>query len=180
MAIYIARVCSTLEYACQVYDPLLNESQSLEIEAVQRNCLQIIMGAASGSYSSNRSTLNMSTLSSRRSELVQQFAIACFRSINHRWWFTPHPPVPQGTRYLPPRFLVPMCKLMRDHKRPLVAYTEVLNGITDKEWQELKLPPASWACTSSNLQLSDLSAPSYVMTDGVLDITCKFVMELLV
>ena len=67
VAIYIARVRSTLEYACQVYDPLLNESQSLEIEVDQRNCLQIIMGAASGSYSSNLSALNMSTLSSRRS-----------------------------------------------------------------------------------------------------------------
>ena len=35
VSIYIARVRSTLEYAAQVFDPLLNESQLIEIEAVQ-------------------------------------------------------------------------------------------------------------------------------------------------
>ena len=33
--VYIARVRSTVEYAAQVYDPLINSSQSDEIEHVQ-------------------------------------------------------------------------------------------------------------------------------------------------
>ena len=158
VSLYISRVRSTLEYACQVYDPLINESQSLEIEAVQRNCLQIIMGVSSRSYNSNLSSLGLSSLAARRIVLVRQFAISCYRSPNHRWWFTLHPALPLGTRYRPPRFLVPKCKLQRDHKRPIVAYSEVLNGLSDEEWVKLKLPPVSLVRHASNQQLSDLSS----------------------
>ena len=151
VSIYIARVISTLEYACQVYDPLLNESQSLEIESVQRNCLQIILGVSSGSYATNMSVLNLSSLADRRRVLVKQFAISYFRSIFHRW--------------CPTRFLVPKCKLQRDHKRPLVAYTEVLNEISDDEWKLLRLPPVSSVHNVDNKQLPDLARPSFMRVD---------------
>ena len=80
----------------------------------------------------------------------------------HRWWFTTHPPLPLSTRFKPPRFLVPRCRLERDHKRPIVAYSEVLNAITDEEWSQLKLPPVSSVYHSANLQLADLACPNFL------------------
>ena len=66
--------------------------------------------------------------------------------------------MPLHTRYVPPRFLVPVCprKRERDNKRPIVAYTDVLNGLTDIEWAKLKLPPVSTCVTKPIAQLSDL------------------------
>ena len=52
-------------------------------------------------------------------------------------------------------------KLMRDQKRPSVYYSEVLNGLSDQEWDELKLPPVTSICHSSNKQLVNLDVPTY-------------------
>ena len=57
--------------------------------------------------------------------------------------------------------MVPKCNLMRDHKRPIVADTLVLNSLTDDEWLELKLPPVSSITTSRNVQLPLLVDPSF-------------------
>ena len=57
--------------------------------------------------------------------------------------------------------MVPKCNLMRDHKRPIVAYTLVLNSLTDDEWLELKLPPVSSITTTRNVQLPLLVDPSF-------------------
>ena len=56
---------------------------------------------------------------------------------------------------------------MRAHKRPIVAYTIVLNSLTDDEWRELKLPPVSSIAASRNVQLPILVEPSFdpVLTD---------------
>ena len=87
---------------------LLNASQSEELEGVQRRCLQISLGCRSRSYADNMSELGVETLADRREGLVRSFAIACYRSAHHRWWFTPHPPLPLNTSQAPPRFLVPL------------------------------------------------------------------------
>ena len=94
LSVYIARVRSTLEDSAQVCHPLLNQSQSDKLEAVQRNSVQIILGADSRSYSANLTTLGLLSLASRRTELVKQFAISCYKSPRHRGWFTPHPLFP--------------------------------------------------------------------------------------
>ena len=46
--------------------------------------------------------------------------------------------------------------LLCDNKRPLVAYTEVLNNLTEEEWNSLKLPPPTSAVPRPNMQLPDL------------------------
>ena len=56
---------------------------------------------------------------------------------------------------------MPRTKLKRDEKRPLVYYTEVLNELSDMEWEDLKLPPVTSVRHSSNRQLADLDAPSF-------------------
>ena len=53
---------------------------------------------------------------------------------------------------------------MRGHKRPIVTYTQVLNNLTDEEWKSLKLPPTSTISPKANLQLADLSTPSFKLT----------------
>ena len=90
---------------------------------------------------------------------VVSFAIACYKSEEHRWWFTPHPPLPLNTRLVPPRLLVPVGKRDRDDKRPIVKYTEILNQLTDEEWSLLDLPPPSSISHRHNLQLPDLVDP---------------------
>merc|ERR1711888_389200 len=115
------------------------------LENVQRRCLQIVLGTESKGYESNLARLSLSTLATRRLDLVKSFAIGCYRSQEHRWWFTPHPPLPLNTRLVPPRFLVPYSHRDRDIKRPIVAYTEVLNNLTEEEWKSLKLPPPTSA-----------------------------------
>ena len=119
-------------------------------------CLQIVRGRNSESYSRNLAALDLVTLAERRNELILSFAISCFRSEHHRWWFVPHPPLPLNTRVAPPRFLVPYSKRDRDEKRPIITYTEMLNGLSDSQWKELKLPPPTEVAVRSNVQLSDL------------------------
>ena len=131
--LYIARVRNTCEYGAQVFHCLLNASQEEDLEGVQRKCVQIILGCKSKSYSENLATLELETLACRREELVKTFAIKCFQTVEHPWWFTPHPPPPLPTRHAPPRFLVPSCKLERDMRRPIVKYSMVLNELTDEE-----------------------------------------------
>ena len=97
LALYIARVRSTLEYGAQVYHNVINGVQSEELESVQLKCLQIVRGRTSESYARNLCVLELQTLEDRRKELVKTFAIACYRSDEHRWWFTPHPPFPLNT-----------------------------------------------------------------------------------
>ena len=69
MSVYVARVRDTLEYGCQVYDCVLSEVQSIEIEAVQQSCLQIILSGNSRSYSHNLTVLGLMSLATRRKEL---------------------------------------------------------------------------------------------------------------
>ena len=71
----------------------------------------------------------------------------------------PPSPLPLNTRRSHPRFLVPHCKRERDHKRPLVVYTEILNALTDSEWKALKLPSPFDLIPRPNVQLPDLLDP---------------------
>ena len=50
---------------------------------------------------------------------------------------------------------------MRDHKRPIVTYTEVLNSLSDEEWSQLKLPPVATVRHVCNVQLLDLENPLF-------------------
>ena len=99
--VYIARVRSTIEYAAQVFTPLLNASQVDLIEHVQMKAAQIILGPKSLSYVKNLELLDLVTLAERRQCLVKSFAISTYRSPTHRWWYTRHPPLPLNTRKAP-------------------------------------------------------------------------------
>ena len=51
---------------------------------------------------------------------------------------------------------------MRNHKRPIVTYTEVLNSISEEEWDRLKLPLVATVRHVPNVQLADLVCPSFL------------------
>ena len=68
----------------------------------------------------------------------------------------PHPSLSLNTRNAPPRFLVPPCRWERDDKRPLVAYTQILNELSNDEWKKLKLPSPQDVVHRLNVQLPDL------------------------
>ena len=57
LSLYIARVRATLESGAQVYGTLLNGEHAKELEAIQRQCLQIILGSTSQRYERNMVTL---------------------------------------------------------------------------------------------------------------------------
>ena len=66
-----------------------------------------------------------------REDLVVQFAIPS--SPEHRWWFTPHPDHPLATKLSTPRFYIPKSEKVRDEKRPIIKYTQVLNNLSEDE-----------------------------------------------
>ena len=174
LALYIARVRSTLEYGAQVFGALINASQSDVLEAVQLKSLQIVLGRFSKSYVENMGALGLEPLAVRRRGLTRKFAIFCFRSNEHRWWFSPYPPLPSNTRLAPPRFLVPRCKRERDAKRPVVVYSQLLNDISEEEWKQLKLPPPSSARPVPNVQLPGLLHPVLSHTGTVEELCDEF------
>ena len=88
--VYIARVRSVIEYGAQIYGFLLNGRQSDELEQLQVKCCQIILGANSRSYEKNLAALELPRLSTHREVLMKDFAISCYRSSVHRWWFSPN------------------------------------------------------------------------------------------
>ena len=50
-----------------------------------------------------------------------------------------------------------------------MAYSEVLNNITDKEWRSLKLPPVSVVRHDANVQLSGLVVPNFQVAEDTID-----------
>ena len=140
---YTARVRSVVEYAVQVYGCVINGVQGKALEDVQAHALQVVMGAECSSYSRNLATLELETLAERRENLMLKFAIKCFKSKQHSWWFTPSPSLTALARLAhpsPPRFSVPPACTTRQEKSPFQTYARLLNTLTDSEWEALGLP----------------------------------------
>ena len=88
-----------------------------------------------------------------------RFAISCFKSEAHRWWFTPSPPPIRPTREARPRFIVTPGKSARHEKTPFQTYTRLLNALSEEEWTSHNLPPLGSVSVprKSNSQLNSLS-----------------------
>ena len=162
---YITRIRTVIEYAVQVYGCVLSGIQAFELEQLQSHAVLIILGSQSQSYSKNLETLGLKTLGERRKEIMLKFAISCYCSTTHRWWFkaTPPPTRPTRTSTSRPRFIVPMEKSARHGKAPFSVYARLLNGLSDAEWEARQLPPPSQCIYKSNLQLQ--LKPDNVLTD---------------
>ena len=149
--VYVARIRGVIEYGAQVYGCVLNKSQSQAIEAIQARCLQIVLGKQSRSYRANLALLDLPRLDDRRLQLMRSFAISAYRSVHHRWWFTPNKPSQAHTRSAPPRFVIPLLRLRRSQNRPFQRYAELLNAISPGEWELLRLDQICHARSRPNV-----------------------------
>ena len=96
---------------------------------------------------------------------MRQFAIRSYKSVEHRWWFQPHPPPPLGTRITVPRFLVPFTRKRRGDLRPFVRYAQILNDLSEEEWSDLEMPTPNASLCRPNTQLADMESPHYPLQD---------------
>ena len=97
---YCVRVRSILEYAAPIWGGLLNGLQVFALEEVQRLACLVILGGQASSYIQNLVKLQLPKLSIRREEITREFAVKCYKSNLHRWWFKPPPPPPHPTLML--------------------------------------------------------------------------------
>ena len=79
-------------------------------------------------------------------------------------------PPPLNNMITTPRFLVPHCKRERDHKKPIVSYTNILNQLSDSEWETYKLPPPSVVVPRPNVQLPDILDPVKPVSVGAVPV----------
>ena len=157
---YYAHIRSVLEYGAQVWGAVINGLQSKAIENCQMKALQVILGAQSSSYSVNRAKLSVELLSDRREELMTKFAISTFKDPRFRKWYTSSPPSSLVFRDKghpkPPRLWVPLARNQITDLRPISKYTNLLNSLTDQEWDNLCIPSPSTCCSVPNIQLSSI------------------------
>ena len=88
---YVTRVRSILEYGAVVWGCVISGLQAKNIEKVQMNALQVVLGAESRSYEANLRKLELEKLSVRRESLIHKFAISTFRNPEFRSWYKPTP-----------------------------------------------------------------------------------------
>ena len=92
---------------------------------------------------------------------MQSLAISAYRSVHHRWWFSPNKPSLTKTRNALPRFRIPLLKLRRSENRPFQKYAELLNAISPEEWKRLRLDQIHHKLSRPNVQLQDLAEPLF-------------------
>ena len=118
-----------------------------------------MLGKQSRSYRANLAALGLPRLDDRRVHLMRSFAISAYRSVHHRWWFSPNKQSLSKTRSALPRFCVPLLKLRRSENRPFQKYAELLNSISPDEWMRLRLDQICHERSRPNVQLQDLVEP---------------------
>ena len=84
---------------------------------------------------------------------MKDFAISCYRSSVHRWWFSLNV---VNKRDNLPRFKIPLLKLMRSEKRPFTRYAQILNDLSPTEWADLGLDDIPPPVSLPNVQLPGL------------------------
>ena len=85
--IYISYIRSILEQSCQVWNFSLTEENEKDLERVQKNAFQIILGGKYTTYESALNILNLNDLKARRDYLCKKFAIKCTENKNTKNMF---------------------------------------------------------------------------------------------
>ena len=87
--VYYKQVRSVLEFSVVVWTPGLTVGQINQIERVQKTVCAIILGGCYSDYSNALSTLTITPLSERRTELCFNFAKKSFENEKYKNWFVP-------------------------------------------------------------------------------------------
>ena len=114
-----------LEYACPAWHPGITQTQSDQIERVQKRALRIILANRYDSYARALERTGIPTLSSRREDLCLRFARSALKSSQWNYWFTPN----DQSRTLRNIRLCkePKCRTERFKRSPIPYFTKQLN-----------------------------------------------------
>ena len=86
VGIYVAMIRPIIEYACQVYGPLLAACQEDDIEKLQRRILKLIYGHRT-SYRAALEQAGIETLRERRRNICENFARKTLENNRYQDWF---------------------------------------------------------------------------------------------
>ena len=84
--IYSAVLRPVIEYACQIYGPMLTKTQNKKIERLQRIILKIVYGFDT-SYREALALSGLQRLSERRDEIIKKLALRTFENPRYKHWF---------------------------------------------------------------------------------------------
>ena len=125
LTVYSSFIRPLLEYACPVWHSALTQSQTNQIERVQKRSLRIILSYNYLSYSQALEITGLQSLHERRQYLCLEFARKVFKSSTPNQWFLPANP----TRCLRNNRLClePKSKTDRYRNSPIPYLTRLLN-----------------------------------------------------
>ena len=124
--VYIKQVRSVLELAVPAWHPGLTQSDSLDIERVQRAATNIILGPNYKSYKTALETLQLDSMAARREALCLKFGKKAVKHTKHSNWFK----VNQNdrvTRQPRHKFCPVIAKTKRFQDSPIIYLTQLLN-----------------------------------------------------
>ena len=122
---YYIKIRSVLESNCVAYHSMLTKENSDNIERIQKIVLRIIMDEDYSDYHHACLTLNVQTLSTRRTKLCLSFALKCLKSENHRHLFKLNT---HANLRNPEKFDVPYAHTTRYFNSPKLYLTRLLNN----------------------------------------------------
>ena len=88
VSMFVSYVCPVAEYATPVWHGCLyTEEQFKKLESIQKRACRIVLGAKYNSYTEALDLTGSQTLSNRRIQLCNKFAVDCTRSDRYKEWF---------------------------------------------------------------------------------------------
>ena len=123
--IYASTIRSAVEYAAPIYGPMMNSSQSNDLEKMQRQALKIIYGYRT-SYENALAQSNLTRLDVRRNEIVEKFAKKLPENFSR--WLPERPDIQYGLRRRT-AYLEGNSQTERLYRSPLFTYRRILNGL---------------------------------------------------
>ena len=133
--VYIKQVRSVLELAVPAWHPGLTQSDSQDIERVQRAAFYIILAANYNSYNSALETLQLDRLAARREALCLKFGKKAVQNEKHSNWFKLNHNE-RVTRQPKNKFFPLIARTKRFQDSPISYLTQLLN----KYYMTRKLP----------------------------------------
>ena len=124
--VYEKQVRSVLEFGTPVWHPGITQSETIDIERVQKTFCKIVLGFHYESYKSALQTLSLESLSSRRETLCLNFALKAEKHEKFKHWFKPYEKT-CITRLKPPKYVPVYSTHARFGNSPLSYLTKLLN-----------------------------------------------------
>ena len=124
--VYIKQVRSVLELAVPAWHPGLTQSDSHDIERVQRAATNIILGPDYKSYQTALKTLQLDSLAARRESLCLKFGKKAIKHEKHSNWFKVNQS-DRVTRQPRNKFCPVIARTKRFQESPISFLTQLLN-----------------------------------------------------